>query len=251
MPKTLAIEVEGALPAGTTAKDLILHILNRLGVDGGTGHVIEYRGQAIRDLSMEGRMTVCNMSIEGGARAGPDRARRDHLRLPQGPPYAPQGADWDAALEAWRDLPTDEGATFDRTVLDRRRRRRAVGHLGHHPAQSVPVTGASRAPPTPRRGTARQYQRALDYMGLEGGEAITDIELDTVFIGSCTNGRIEDLREVAEVVRGQQGRRRDPGDGRARVGPGEGRRRGRGHRRGPDRGGLRLARAGLLDVPRA
>jgi 3-isopropylmalate/(R)-2-methylmalate dehydratase large subunit len=204
-PRTLAIEVEGALPAGTTAKDLILHILGVIGVDGGTGQVIEYRGQAIRDLSMEGRMTVCNMSIEGGARAGliaPDETTFAYLK---GRPYAPHGDDWDAALEAWRELRTDEGATFDRTVTIDASQVVPTVTWGTTPAQSVPVTGSVPRPEdAPDEGTARQYQRALDYMGLEGGERITDIAVDKVFIGSCTNGRIEDLRAVAEIVEGKR-----------------------------------------------
>jgi 3-isopropylmalate/(R)-2-methylmalate dehydratase large subunit len=203
-PKTLAVEVEGDLPAGTTAKDLILHILNVIGVDGGVGHVIEYRGQAIRDLSMEGRMTVCNMSIEGGARAGliaPDETTFAYLK---GRPYAPQGEAWDAALAAWRQLATDEGATYDRTVTIRAADVVPTVTWGTTPAQSVPITG--RVPTVddaPDEGTARQYQRSLDYMGLQGGEAMTDIAVDTVFIGSCTNGRLEDLRAVAEIVQGR------------------------------------------------
>jgi 3-isopropylmalate/(R)-2-methylmalate dehydratase large subunit len=204
-PRTLAIEVEGALPPGTTAKDLILHILGIIGVDGGVGQVIEYRGQAIRDLSMEGRMTVCNMSIEGGARAGliaPDETTFAYLK---GRPYAPQGDDWDAALEAWRELRTDEGATFDRTVTIDASEVVPTVTWGTTPAQSVPVTGTvPRVEDAPDEGTARQYQRALDYMGLDGGERITDIAVDKVFIGSCTNGRIEDLRAVAAIVAGKR-----------------------------------------------
>ncbi|MTV27764.1 3-isopropylmalate dehydratase large subunit [Nitriliruptoraceae bacterium ZYF776] len=204
-PKTLAIEVEGDLPAGTTAKDLILHILGVIGVDGGVGHVIEYRGQAIRDLSMEGRMTVCNMSIEGGARAGliaPDETTFAYLK---GRPYAPQGDDWDAALEAWRELSSDEGATYDRTVTIQAADVVPTVTWGTTPAQSVPITGrVPRVEDAPDEGTAKQYRRALDYMGLEGGEAMTDLTLDTVFIGSCTNGRIEDLRAVAEIVKGKR-----------------------------------------------
>jgi 3-isopropylmalate/(R)-2-methylmalate dehydratase large subunit len=204
-PKTLAVEVEGALPVGTTAKDLILHVLSVIGVDGGTGHVIEYRGQAIADLSMEGRMTVCNMSIEGGARAGlvaPDETTYRYLK---DRPYAPQGADWDAAIEAWRALATDEGASFDRTVTIPAADVVPTVTWGTTPAQSVPVTGhVPRIEDAPDDATAKQWQRSLDYMGLAGGEAITGIELDTVFIGSCTNGRIEDLRAVAEIVQGKR-----------------------------------------------
>jgi 3-isopropylmalate/(R)-2-methylmalate dehydratase large subunit len=204
-PKTLAIEVEGTLPAGTTAKDLILHILGVIGVDGGAGHVIEYRGEAIRELSMEGRMTVCNMSIEGGARAGliaPDETTIAYLK---DRPYAPRGADWDAAVEAWRGLVTDDGAVFDRTVTIQAADVVPTVTWGTTPAQSVPVTGrVPRLDEAPDDATAKQWGRALDYMGLEGGERITDIALDKVFIGSCTNGRIEDLRAVAEVVEGKR-----------------------------------------------
>ena len=205
MPRTLAIEVEGALPKGTVAKDLILHILSVIGVDGGVGHVIEYRGDAIRNLSMEGRMTVCNMSIEGGARAGliaPDETTFAYLK---DRPLAPRGADWDTAVEAWRALATDPGATFDRTVTIDAGEVAPTVTWGTTPAQSVTV--GERVPTVadaPDEATARQWRRALDYMGLDGGEAITDIALDKVFIGSCTNGRIEDLRAVAEVVRGRR-----------------------------------------------
>lgn len=204
-PRTLAIDVEGDLPAGTTAKDLILHILNVIGVDGGTGHVIEYRGQAIRDLSMEGRMTVCNMSIEGGARAGliaPDETTFAYLkdRL-----HAPKGEHWDAAVEAWRQLASDEGAAFDRTVTIDAADVVPTVTWGTTPSQSVPIDGrVPRLEDAPDEGTRRQYERALDYMGLAGGEKVTDLALDKVFIGSCTNGRIEDLRAVAEVVKGKQ-----------------------------------------------
>jgi 3-isopropylmalate/(R)-2-methylmalate dehydratase large subunit len=204
-PRTLAVDVEGALPAGTTAKDLILHILAVIGVDGGTGHVIEYRGQAIRDLSMEGRMTVCNMSIEGGARAGliaPDETTFAYLK---DRPYAPKGDDWDAAMTAWRDLRSDDDAVFDRTVTIQAADVVPTVTWGTTPAQSVPVTGSvPRVEDAPDEATARQWQRSLDYMGLSGGEAITDIAVDKVFIGSCTNGRIEDLRAVAALVHGKR-----------------------------------------------
>ncbi|MEX0831357.1 MAG: 3-isopropylmalate dehydratase large subunit [Nitriliruptoraceae bacterium] len=204
-PKSLAIEVEGSLPAGTVAKDLILHILGVIGVDGGTGQVIEYRGEAIRNLSMEGRMTVCNMSIEGGARAGlvaPDETTFAYLK---DKPLAPKGDAWDAAVEEWRSLVTDEGAVFDRTVTIDATKVVPTVTWGTTPAMSVPVTGnVPRAEDAPDEPTSRQWARMLDYMGLAGGEAITDIEVDTVFIGSCTNGRIEDLRAVAEIVKGHK-----------------------------------------------
>ncbi len=218
-PKTLAVEVRGARPTGTTAKDLILFVLNRLGNAGGTGHVIEYRGEAIRDLSMEERMTVCNMSIEGGARAGliaPDETTFAYLK---GRPYAPQGADWDAALEAWRALATDEGATFDTTLEIDAAQIAPWVTWGTTPAMSIPITDRV---PTPDdaadESEARQYQRSLDYMGLQGGEALTDVGVDVVFIGSCTNGRLSDLREVAAIAKGRR-----VADGvRAMVVPGSG-----------------------------
>jgi len=205
MPKTLAIEVEGPLPKGTVAKDLILHVLGVIGVDGGVGHVIEYRGEAIRNLSMEGRMTICNMSIEGGARAGlisPDETTFAYLK---DKPLAPKGSAWDEALEAWRSLATDEGAAFDRTVHIDAAEIAPTVTWGTTPAQSIRI--GERIPTlddAPDEGTARQWQRAFDYMGISGGEALGDLQLDKVFIGSCTNGRIEDLRAVAEVVKGRK-----------------------------------------------
>ncbi|MFP4150334.1 MAG: 3-isopropylmalate dehydratase large subunit [Nitriliruptoraceae bacterium] len=205
MPRTLAIEVDGPLPKGTVAKDLILHILSVIGVDGGTGHVIEYRGEAIRELSMEGRMTICNMSIEGGARAGlisPDETTFAYLKDKL---FAPKGADWDEAIEVWRSLATDEGASFDRTVRIDAAAVAPTVTWGTTPAQSIRI--GERIPTladAPDEGTARQWQRAFDYMGISGGEALGDLKLDKVFIGSCTNGRIEDLRAVAEVVRGRK-----------------------------------------------
>jgi 3-isopropylmalate/(R)-2-methylmalate dehydratase large subunit len=205
MPKSLAVEVVGDRPEGTTAKDLILYILNRLGVAGGTGHVIEYRGQAIRDLTMEERMTVCNMSIEGGARAGliaPDETTFAYLK---DRPYAPKGDDWDAALESWRALATDEGATFDRVLEIDASKIEPYVTWGTTPDMSVPVTG--RVPTVDDASddsVRRQYQRALDYMGLQGGEAITDISIDRVFIGSCTNARLSDLRAAATIVAGKK-----------------------------------------------
>ena len=205
MPQTLAIEVEGALPKGTVAKDLILHVLSVIGVDGGVGHVIEYRGEAVRNLSMEGRMTVCNMSIEGGARAGlisPDETTFAYLK---DKPLAPKGAAWDQALEAWRSLATEEGAAFDRTVHIDAAEIAPTVTWGTTPAQSIKI--GERIPvleEAPDEGTAKQWQRAFDYMGISGGEALGDLTLDKVFIGSCTNGRIEDLRAVAEVVKGRK-----------------------------------------------
>ena len=198
-PSTYGIEVDGELPFGTSAKDVILRIIADLGVDGGVGHVYEYRGSAIQALSMEARMTICNMSIEGGARAGmiaPDDTTYAYL---EGRPHAPSGPDWEAALDSWRQLPTDAGASFDRAYrLDAATLEPTVT-WGTTPAMSVPVTGSV---PTPdQTADAEQARRALDYMGLAGGEAITELPLDRVFLGSCTNARIEDLRAAAAVVR--------------------------------------------------
>jgi 3-isopropylmalate/(R)-2-methylmalate dehydratase large subunit len=204
-PRTLAIEVDGPLPVGTVAKDLILHILSVIGVDGGVGHVIEYRGQAIRDLSMEGRMTVCNMSIEGGARAGlvsPDDTTFAYLK---DKPLAPQGGLWDEALAHWRTLATDEGATFDRTVRIDAAEVAPTVTWGTTPAQSIKI--GQRVPTlddAPDEGTRKQWARAFEYMGLDGGEELGALKLDKVFIGSCTNARIEDLREVARIVDGKR-----------------------------------------------
>ena len=205
MPRTLAIEVEGRLPPGTVAKDLILHILSVIGVDGGVGHVIEYRGEAIRSLSMEGRMTICNMSIEGGARAGlvaPDETTFAYLK---GRPFAPSGDLWDEAVAYWRSLATDEGAEFDRTVVIRAADVAPTVTWGTTPAQSIrigePIPTLDDAPDA---GTRRQWEQAFAYMGVEGGEQLGDLAIDKVFIGSCTNSRIEDLREVARVVEGRR-----------------------------------------------
>jgi 3-isopropylmalate/(R)-2-methylmalate dehydratase large subunit len=201
-PKTMAVEARGALPFGVTAKDLILAIIAEIGVEGGVGHVIEYRGEAVRSLSMEGRMTVCNMSIEGGARAGlvaPDETTFAYLK---GRPHVAEGDAWEAALADWRALHTDEGARFDRTVVVDAGGVEPTVTWGTTPAMSVPVVG--RVPHPDDTRDPAQTRRALDYMGLSGGEAITDIPLDRVFIGSCTNARLEDLRAAAAVVAGQQ-----------------------------------------------
>jgi 3-isopropylmalate/(R)-2-methylmalate dehydratase large subunit len=197
-PKTMAVTVEGELPADVTAKDLMLGILNRIGTGGGVGHVIEYRGEAVRSLSMEGRMTVCNMSIEGGARAGliaPDETTFEYL---EGREYAPKGEDWTRALEYWRTLPTDEGAEFDKEVVIRADDLVPYVSWGTTPAQTVPLDGAV---PEPQNNS---HERALKYMDLEPGTPIKEIEVDTVFLGSCTNARIEDLRAAAGVLRGHK-----------------------------------------------
>ena len=203
-PGTMAVTIEGTPPPGTTAKDLILAVIGRIGTGGGIGSIIEYRGEAIRALSMEGRMTVCNMSIEAGAKAGliaPDEVTFEYLR---GRPHAPQDADWAAAVADWRTLVTDEGATFDtEVVLDAAE---ILPHVswGTNPAQVAPIDAAVPDPASFAEPSAREAaQRALDYMGLEAGTLIRDIPVDTVFIGSCTNSRIEDLRAAAEVARGR------------------------------------------------
>jgi 3-isopropylmalate/(R)-2-methylmalate dehydratase large subunit len=196
-PKTMAVTVDGQLPEGVSAKDLILGILKRIGTDGGTGHIIEYRGEAIRALSMEGRMTVCNMSIEGGARAGliaPDETTFAYLR---GRPYAPQGDAWASAVADWSELHTDEGAVFDREVVFRAEDFMPYVTWGTTPGQVVGLDGE-----VPRPQSEGEV-RALQYMDLAPGQRIRDIRVDTVFIGSCTNSRIEDLRTAAEVVRGR------------------------------------------------
>jgi len=202
-PKTMAVEVNGTLPEGVVAKDIILSIIRTIGVGGGIGHVIEYRGDAIRNLSMEGRMTVCNMSIEGGARAGmvaPDDKTFAYL---EGRPHAPKGKDWEAALAYWQTLPTDEGASFDKVVTLRAEDIEPSVTWGTTPAQSVPVTGRIPNPDDFTDASSKEVGwRALNYMDLKPGMAIEDIALDRVFIGSCTNSRIEDLRAAASVVRG-------------------------------------------------
>jgi 3-isopropylmalate/(R)-2-methylmalate dehydratase large subunit len=204
-PADMAVNVTGELPYGVAAKDLILAVIAEIGTGGGTGHVIEYRGDAITGLSMEGRMTVCNMSIEAGARAGliaPDDTTFRYLRSR---PRAPQGAAWDAALEHWRSLPTDPDAVFDREVMLDAAALTPFVTWGTNPAQAGPlgsvVPDPDAMPDPAARSTA---QRALTYMDLAAGTPLTDIAVDTVFVGSCTNGRLEDLRAAAEVLRGRK-----------------------------------------------
>jgi 3-isopropylmalate/(R)-2-methylmalate dehydratase large subunit len=198
-PKTLAIEVTGKLRHGVTAKDLILAIIGEIGVSGGTGHVIEYRGSAIEALSMEERMTVCNMSIEAGARAGmiaPDETTFAYLK---GRRFVPQGAHWDKAVARWRELKTDPGARFDRLVnLDADRLEPMISY-GTHPGMVVPITGK-----VPEAANDPVHAKALSYMGLSGGEAMIGKPVQVVFIGSCTNGRISDLELAADVMKGRK-----------------------------------------------
>jgi 3-isopropylmalate/(R)-2-methylmalate dehydratase large subunit len=203
-PGTMAVTVEGDLPPGATAKDVILAIIGRIGTGGGVGSIIEYRGSTIRGLSMEGRMTVCNMSIEGGAKAGLIAPDDTTFAYVEGRPYAPTGAAWERALDDWRTLPTDEGAPFDKAVdIDAAD---IVPHVswGTNPAQVAPITDAVPDPDGFAEASERDAAaRALDYMGLTAGTPLHDVKVDTVFIGSCTNGRIEDLRAVAEVAEGR------------------------------------------------
>jgi 3-isopropylmalate/(R)-2-methylmalate dehydratase large subunit len=195
-PKTMAVTVDGDLPLGVTAKDVALGIIARIGVDGGRGHVIEYRGSTMRALSMEGRMTVCNMTIEGGARAGmvaPDETTFAYLK---GRPHAPRGEQWEEAITRWSALATDSDAAFDQEVSIDATRLEPYVTWGTNPGQSVPVTGSVPNPVT------ETDERALAYMALEPGTAMEAIAIDRVFIGSCTNARLEDLRLAATVVRG-------------------------------------------------
>ncbi|BDG07442.1 3-isopropylmalate dehydratase large subunit [Anaeromyxobacter paludicola] len=202
-PKTLAVRVEGALGPGVTAKDLVLAIIARLGVGGGTGHVIEYLGPAIRALSMEARMTLCNMSIEAGARAGmiaPDEVTFAYLA---GRPRAPHGAAWEQAVAAWRQLPSDAGARYDREVTVDASAIEPMITWGTNPGMAIPVTGRV---PTPEAAGAERgaVEKALGYMGLAPGQPILGQPIDVVFIGSCTNSRIEDLRAAAAVLKGRK-----------------------------------------------
>ncbi len=204
-PKTMAVEVNGELHTGVTAKDVTLAIIARIGVSGGVGHVIEYRGDAIRALSMEGRMTLCNMSIEGGARAGLVAPDDTTFAYVEGRNFAPKGKDWERALDAWRALPSDDDATFDATVTFDAAAIEPTVTWGTTPAQSVPVTGRVPDPASAATPQARELaERALAYMDLKPGIAIQDIPIDRVFIGSCTNSRIEDLRAAAATVRGRK-----------------------------------------------
>jgi 3-isopropylmalate/(R)-2-methylmalate dehydratase large subunit len=198
-PKTFAINVEGRLPPGVAAKDLILAIIGKVGVSGGTGHVFEYRGSTVRALSMEERMTVCNMSIEAGARAGmiaPDSVTYEYL---QGRPRAPSGRDWDRALARWSELKSDTGAVFDRSVDIDAGALEPMITYGTHPGMVVPITAS-----IPDSAGDAVTDKALGYMGFRGGEAMLGKPINTVFIGSCTNGRLEDLRAAATVLKGRK-----------------------------------------------
>jgi 3-isopropylmalate/(R)-2-methylmalate dehydratase large subunit len=203
--RTMAVTVEGRLDEGVTAKDVILAVIARIGTGGGQGHVIEYRGEAIRALSMEARMTICNMSIEAGARAGmiaPDATTFAYL---QGRPHAPQGEQWEAAVAAWRELHSDDDARFDREVVLRAEDIQPFVTWGTNPGQGLPLSASV---PVPQdiadEGERVAAERALEYMDLRPGTPLRDVRVDAVFIGSCTNGRIEDLRAAADVLRGRR-----------------------------------------------
>jgi 3-isopropylmalate/(R)-2-methylmalate dehydratase large subunit len=203
--RTMAVTVDGDLPDGVTAKDVVLALIARIGTGGGQGHMVEYRGAAIEAMSMEARMTICNMTIEAGARAGmvaPDETTFAYLK---GRPNAPQGADWDAALAYWRTLRTDPGATFDREVVLDAASLSPFVTWGTNPGQGVPLSGRVPDPATMADANQRAAaESALAYMGLTAGTAMRDVAVDTVFLGSCTNGRIEDLRAAAAVIGGRK-----------------------------------------------
>ena len=203
--KNMRVRADGKLPIGTTSKDLILAIIGRMGTAGGTGHVIEYQGEAFTDLSMEGRMTVCNMTIEGGARAGliaPDEKTFEYIK---GKPRAPKGALWESAVAYWQTLTSDDGAVFDKEIV--LTAEDIVPHVtwGTSPEDVLPITASVPAPEDFEDADKQtSAQRALEYMGLEAGTPLDQIEVDKVFLGSCTNGRIEDLRAAAEVMKGRR-----------------------------------------------
>ena len=204
-PRTMAVTVEGALQPGVTAKDLVLALIAQVGTNGGQGHIVEYRGRAIEALTMEGRMTVCNMSIEWGARAGliaPDQTTYDYLA---GRPHAPVSAAWEAAVQAWEGLRSDPGAVFDKEVVLDATAVTPFVTWGTNPGQGVPLSGDVPDPAALPQGAEREAaQRAMAYMDLVPGTPIRDIAVDTVFLGSCTNGRISDLRAAADVLRGRR-----------------------------------------------
>jgi 3-isopropylmalate/(R)-2-methylmalate dehydratase large subunit len=216
--KNMKVEITGQLAPGVTAKDITLSVIGHTGTAGGTGHVIEYMGEAIRGLSMEGRMTVCNMAIEGGARAGliaPDEKTFDYVK---GRPHAPKGAQWEAALAWWKTLYSDPDAHWDKVVTIRGEDIAPVVTWGTSPEDVLPITGVVPSPEDFKGGKVDAARRSLEYMGLEPGTRLQDIAIDTVFIGSCTNGRIEDLRAAAAILKGKKIK-----DGlRAMVVPGSG-----------------------------
>ncbi|MDG1471068.1 MAG: 3-isopropylmalate dehydratase large subunit [Ascidiaceihabitans sp.] len=216
--KNMKVEITGKLALGVTAKDITMAVIGKTGTAGGTGYVIEYCGEAIRDLSMEGRMTVCNMAIEGGARAGliaPDQKTYDYC---MGRPHAPKGAQWEAALTWWKTLFSDDDAAWDEILVIKAEDIAPLVTWGTSPEDVLPITALVPAADSFTGGKVDAAQRALDYMGLTAGQRLADVEIDTVFIGSCTNGRIEDLRAAAEILKGKKVK-----DGiRAMIVPGSG-----------------------------
>ncbi|WP_299637095.1 3-isopropylmalate dehydratase large subunit [uncultured Ruegeria sp.] len=216
--KNMKVEITGKLQPGVTAKDITLAVIGETGTAGGTGYVIEYCGEAIRNLSMEGRMTVCNMAIEGGARAGliaPDETTFEYVK---GRPHAPKGAQWEAALNWWKTLYTDEDAHFDKVITLRGEDIAPVVTWGTSPEDVLPITATVPHPEDFEGGKVEAARRSIEYMGLKAGQKLSDVEIDTVFIGSCTNGRIEDLRAAAKILKGKKIK-----DGmRAMVVPGSG-----------------------------
>ena len=202
--KNMKVEITGKLRPGVTAKDITLSVIGATGTAGGTGYVIEYCGEAIRELSMEGRMTVCNMAIEGGARAGLIAPDEKTFAYVKGRPHAPKGAQWEAALAWWKTLKSDDDAQWDKVVTLRGEDIAPVVTWGTSPEDVLPITGTVPAPESFSGGKVGAAQRSLDYMGLTPGMKLTDIKIDAVFIGSCTNGRIEDLRAAAEILRGRK-----------------------------------------------
>ena len=228
----------------------MLTLIAHTGTGGGQGYIVEYRGQAIEELSMEARMTICNMSIEWGAKAGliaPDQTTFDYL---EGRPEAPKGADWDAAVEHWKTLVTDDDATFDEEIVLDASTMTPFVTWGTNPGQGVPLGASVPAPDDfEDEGDKIAAEKALEYMGLEAGTPMREIKVDTVFVGSCTNGRIEDLRAAAEVIKGRQVADGHPAARRPRLGAGPPAGRGRGPRRGLQGGRRRVARRRLLDVP--
>ena len=202
--KNMKVEITGKLNPGVTAKDITLAVIGATGTAGGTGYVIEYCGEAIRDLSMEGRMTVCNMAIEGGARAGliaPDETTFEYVK---GRPHAPKGAQWEAALAWWKTLKSDDDAHWDKVVTLKGEEIEPVVTWGTSPEDVLPITGVVPSPADFKGGKVEAAKRSLDYMGLTPGTPLDEIKIDAVFVGSCTNGRIEDLREVAKILKGRK-----------------------------------------------
>ena len=248
-PKTMAVNINGELPPGVTAKDVVLALIAKVGTGGGQGYIVEYRGSTIEALSMEGRMTICNMSIEWGAKAGLIAPDETTFAYVQGRPHAPTGADWDAAVAHWRTLrPTRTPSSTRRWIWTRPSSTPFVT-WGTNPGQGVPLGAAVPDPEvfvTEHERTAAR--KALEYMALTPGTPMRDIAVDTVFLGSCTNGRIEDLRIAADVIKGTAGRRRGADARRPGLGPGPaaGRGRGSGHR--VQGGRCRVAGGRLLHV---